>query len=55
MAASTDKVSISNEESDGQRVGELNTDYHIAGIRIPRYRTPMAQVAMVGFIAFTTV
>ncbi|KAH6713988.1 major facilitator superfamily domain-containing protein [Leptodontidium sp. MPI-SDFR-AT-0119] len=55
MAASTDKVSISNEESDGQRVGELNTDYHIAGIRIPRYRTPMAQVAMVGLIAFTTV
>lgn len=55
MAASPDKTSISNGESETRHTSELNTDYHMLGVRIPRYRTPMAQVVMVGLTAFATV
>ncbi|PMD35703.1 hypothetical protein L207DRAFT_516657 [Hyaloscypha variabilis F] len=47
--------SISDRERDVQDAGKVNTDYFIRGLRIPKYRTAMAQVVMVGFIAFCTV
>jgi len=47
--------SISDEDRNAQDVRKVNTDYFIRGLRIPRYRTAMAQVVMVGFIAFCTV
>jgi hypothetical protein len=35
--------------------GKADTDYYIRGIRIPKYKTAMAQVVMVGIIALCTV
>ncbi|KAE9380704.1 hypothetical protein N431DRAFT_498524 [Stipitochalara longipes BDJ] len=50
-----DNSSISDEERNIQDVDKVNTNYFIRGLRIPKYRTAMAQVVMVGLIAFCTV
>lgn len=34
---------------------KLDTDYYVGRLRIPKYRSAMAQVVMVGLIAFCTV
>lgn len=44
-----------DEEHHVRNAGEVNTGYYIRGLRIPKYRTAMAQVVMVGIIAFCTV
>lgn len=52
---STSDHGTTDEEQHVRNVGEINTDYYIHGLRIPKYRTAMAQVVMVGLIAFCTV
>jgi hypothetical protein len=58
MADATSATLRSVEVQDAVNVtdnGRPNTDYYFGKLRIPRYRTPMAQVVMVGLIAFCTV
>ena len=48
-------AAASDEEASFQPGGKVNTDYYVRGLRIPKYRSSMAQVVMVGLIAFCTV
>ena len=48
-------ISSSGETPVPQLAGKVDTDYYIRGIRIPKYRTAMAQIVIVGIIAFCTV
>jgi len=48
-------LSSSDGVQDVHGIGEINSDYYIRGVRIPKYRTAMAQVVTVGLIAFCTV
>lgn len=47
-----DSASISDEESRPIQGSEMNTDYYISRVRIPKYRAAMAQVVMVGSSLF---
>jgi len=38
-----------------RQIEEGNQDWYFHGIRLKKYRSPLAQVAIVGFFAFMTV
>jgi hypothetical protein len=50
-----DNSFLLDEERNVPGLGKVNTDYYIRGLCIPKYRTAMAQVVMIGLIAFCTV